>query len=92
MNDVPAAKIKMMKGSFRCLIFGLLALVPAIGLPFGLAALWLSGQVRLQEKLYWNAAKPYRICGMVCGAIGTILWAGIATILIGQVLLFTWLH
>ena len=65
MNDVPAAKIKMMKGSIRCLIFGLLALVPAIGLPFGLAALWISGRVRLTEKLYWNPAKPYRICGVV---------------------------
>ena len=92
MNDIPAAKIKMMKGSIRCLIFGLLALVPAIGLPFGLAALWLSGQVRLNEKLYWNPAKPHRLCGMVCGAIGTILWAGIATIIIGQILLFNWLH
>ncbi len=90
MNDVPAAKIKMMKGSIRCLIFGLLALVPAIGLPFGLAALWISGRVRLTEKLYWNPAKPYRICGVVCGAIGTILWASILVFIVGNAVIYAW--
>ena len=39
MNNIPAAKIKMMKASIRCLIFGVLSLLPVIGLPFGLAAL-----------------------------------------------------
>jgi hypothetical protein len=90
MNDLPAAKIKMMKGSIRCLIFGLLALLPAIGLPFGLAALWISGRVRLQEKLYWNPAKPYRIYGVVCGAVGTILWAGILIFIVGAAVIAAW--
>jgi len=90
MNDVPAAKIKMMKGSIRCLIFGLLALVPAIGLPFGLAALWISGRVRLAEKLYWNPAKPYRICGVACGAIGTILWTSILVFIVGNAVIYAW--
>ena len=39
MNDIPAVKIKMMKGSIRCLVFGLLGLLPVIGLPFALAAI-----------------------------------------------------
>ena len=42
MNDLPAVKIKMMKGSFRCLVFGLLGLLPLIGVPFAMAALELS--------------------------------------------------
>ena len=90
MNTIPAAKIKMMKGSIRCLIYGLLGLLPVIGLPFGLAALWISGRVRLQEKLYWNAAKPYRVCGMVCAAIGTILWTGILMLVVGRAMMFAW--
>ena len=90
MNDVPAAKIKMMKGSTRCLIFGLLALLPVIGLPFGLAALWVSGRVRLTEKLYWNAAKPHRIWGVVCGAIGTVLWASAVIFVVGNILARAW--
>jgi hypothetical protein len=74
MNHSPAAKIKMMKASIRCLIYGLLALVPVIGLPFGLAALWISGRVRKQEKLLWNPARPYRIFGVSCAAGGTLIW------------------
>jgi len=91
MNDLPAAKIKMMKSSIRCLIYGLLALLPVIGLPFGLAALWISGRVRLTEKQFWNAARPYRIWGVVCATVGTVLWAGILTIIVGYALIFAWL-
>jgi hypothetical protein len=77
MNNIPAAKIKMMKASIRCLIFGVLSLLPVIGLPFGLAALWISGRVRVKEKQLWNAAKPYRIYGVVCAAVGTVLGTGV---------------
>jgi hypothetical protein len=82
MNPQPAAKIKMLKGSVRCLIFGLLGLLPVIGLPFALAALWLSGRVRSQEKLLWNAARPQRIGGVVCAAAGTILWFIVVVLLV----------
>ncbi|HUC86309.1 MAG TPA: hypothetical protein VL970_14015 [Candidatus Acidoferrales bacterium] len=64
----------MLNGSVRCLVFGLLGLLPLIGLPFALAALWLAGRVRRQEKRFWNAAKPYRIIGVTCAAMGTIGW------------------
>jgi len=77
MKDFPAAKIKMMKGSIRCLIFGALSLLPVIGLPFGLAALWFSGRIRQDEKRFWNPARPHRIAGVVCAAVGTILGTGI---------------
>jgi hypothetical protein len=82
MNDLPAAKIKMMKGSIRCLIFGVLALLPAIGLPFGLAALWISGRVRKQEKMFWNPARPYRIWGVACAAGGTVVWFLVVTLIV----------
>jgi cadmium resistance protein CadD (predicted permease) len=74
-NDIPVAKIKMMKGSFRCFIFGLLGLLPIIGLPFALAALWVSGRARAKEELFWNAARPYRIWGVVCAASGALVWS-----------------
>jgi hypothetical protein len=90
MNNNAIAKIKMMKASIRCLVFGLLALLPAIGLPFGLAALWVSGRIRLQEKRFWNPAKPYRVCGAICGAIGTLLWGGIFVFVVGNVVINAW--
>lgn len=84
MNSDAIAKIKMLKGSMCCFIFGLLGLVPILGLPFALAALWVSGRVRGTEKQFWNAAKPYRIWGVVCAAIGTIFWTGIIVFAIFQ--------
>lgn len=74
MNLQAASKIKMLQASTRCLAYGMLALLPIIGLPFAIAALWLSGRVRQQEKQFWNAAKPYRLIGTACAALGTIAW------------------
>jgi len=89
MNTVAIgdAKLKMMKASIRCLVYGLLALVPVIGLPFGIAALWVSGRVRRQEQQLWNAAKPYRLVGVACGALATIGWAGVLIFVLGNLLL-----
>jgi hypothetical protein len=84
MNNIPAAKIKMMNASIRCLVFGVLGLIPVIGLPFAFAALWISGRVRLKEKLYWNAARPYRIYGVVCAAFGTVAWGFVFALIIYQ--------
>ncbi len=87
MNSDAIAKIKMLKGSMRCFVFGLLGLVPILGLPFALATLWISGRIRVTEKQFWNAAKPYRVWGVVCAAIGTIFWTGILIFVIFQAVL-----
>jgi hypothetical protein len=31
----------------------------------------------VKEKQLWNAAKPYRIYGVVCAAVGTVLGTGV---------------
>jgi len=82
-----AAKLKMLQGSTRCLSYGLLALLPGIGLPFGLAALWISGRIRAQEKQMWNAAQPYRIAGAACGAAGLLFWVGLLAFVVAQAIL-----
>ncbi|HEX9046972.1 MAG TPA: hypothetical protein VF988_08080 [Verrucomicrobiae bacterium] len=76
MNNpvLAAAKLKMMRESVKCLIYGLMALLPVLGAPFGLAALWFAGRARVQERRFWNAAKPYRIIGTVCAVVGLIGW------------------
>ena len=80
MNNEATAKIAMIQGSMRCFIFGLVGLLlPFIGLPFAILALRNGGRVRTREKLYWNAAKPYRIGGVACAGFGLIIW-GILTI------------
>jgi hypothetical protein len=82
MNTDAREKIKMLKGSIRCLVLGLLALLPVVGLPFGLAALWVSGRVCAREKRFWNAARPYRILGITCAAFGMVIWSVVDTFLI----------
>jgi hypothetical protein len=89
MNELPAAKIKMMKASVRCLLFGVLSLLPLIGLPFGLAALWLAGRVRAQEKQLWNAAKPYRMFGVLAAGVGTLLGTGVLGYMLIHTVLMT---
>jgi hypothetical protein len=82
MNDDARAKIQMLKSSLRCFVLGLLGFLPVIGLPFALAALWISGRVRAKERRFWNAAKPYRVWGMVYAATGTIFWSFILMVVI----------
>ena len=85
--NAATAKIQMLNGSMRCFVFGLLGLLPVIGFPFALAALWIAGQARVKEKQFWNAAKPYRVYGVACAAVGTVLWTGILAIVVARVLM-----
>lgn len=85
MNTNAVAKIQMLKSSMKCFVFGLLSLLPVVGLPFALATLWISGRVRVKEKQFWNAARPYRIWGVVCAAVGTILWSFVLMLIIYNV-------
>ena len=82
MNPNAEIKIRMLNSSMRCFVFGLLGLIPLVGLPFAIAALWISGRVRVKEKLFWNAARPYRIWGVVCAAAGPIFWGFILFLII----------
>ncbi|MGA2180162.1 MAG: hypothetical protein ABSH15_11345 [Verrucomicrobiota bacterium] len=84
MNADTDAKIQMLQSSVRCFVCGLLGLLPVIGLPFAIAALWISGRVRVKEKQMWNAAQSYRTWGVVCAAGGTVFWGFILTIIIYQ--------
>ena len=82
MNTGAEAKVRMLQSSLRCFAFGLLGLLPVIGIPFAIAALWISGRVRVKEKQLWNAARPYRIWGVACAAAGTIFWGFILMLII----------
>ena len=81
MNDDTLAKITMLKGSLRCFAYGLLGLLPVIGIPFAIAALWRAGKVRSLEKQFWNAAGPYRTWGIICAATGLVFWFAVAALI-----------
>jgi hypothetical protein len=75
-------KLKMMKASTRCLALGLFSLLPLIGVPFALAALWSSFSARRLERQLWNPAKPHRVIGLICASLGALVWSCVDTILI----------
>lgn len=81
MKNDSLAKVTMLNGSLRCFAYGLLALLPGIGIPFAVAALWNAGRVRVQEKKNWNAAAAYRTAGVICATIGLIFWFIVATLI-----------
>jgi hypothetical protein len=81
-DDAPIAKIRMLKSSMLCFVFGLIGLLPAIGLPFAIAALVIAGKVRVRERQFWNAAKPYRIWGVVVATVGTLFWFFIVALIL----------
>ena len=85
MNKDSAAKIMLIQSSLQCLVFGVLGLFPVLGLPFAIAALWISGRVRAREKLYWNAARPQRIVGVACAAFGAVFWFAVIAIILFNV-------
>jgi hypothetical protein len=75
-------KIKMINASFRCYTFGLLALLPFIGIPFGIIALVYAGKARAGQKLFWNPAQSHRACGLSCAFFATIFWVIILLLMI----------
>ena len=82
MNAEIEAKIQMLKSSLSCFVCGLLGLLPLIGPPFAVAALVISGKVRVRQKTFWNAAKPYWMGGIACGCLGILLWGAVWIIII----------
>jgi len=81
-TTIAAQKIEMMQTSILCLTFGLLGLVPVIGLMFALAALLVSARARKSERGLWNPARPHRIAGLICAALGLLVWSVVDTLLI----------
>ena len=90
MNANAAAKISMMEDSVRCLTFGLLGLLPFIGLPYAFLALWVGGRVRRLERRFWNVGKPYRLWGTVCGGLGAVVWVVLLGLIIFNAVTGTW--
>jgi hypothetical protein len=70
----------MMKQSIRCLVLGLFSLLPVIGAGYAPFALWYSFTSRQKEKQFWNPAKPHRIIGLICAALGGLIWGAVDTI------------
>jgi hypothetical protein len=60
----------------RCFIFGWLALVPWLGIPFVFLAWWQSRGARRLEHRIWNPARGYRLAGFGLSLLGCLVSLG----------------
>lgn len=81
-NTDPELKIRMIKQSLRCFTFGLMGLIPVIGLPFAISALVAGGSARGLEVRCWSAARPFRRWGVAIAACSVIFWSGVLIIFV----------
>jgi hypothetical protein len=86
MNTPATTKIRMIQRSMDSLMLSLVGLVPVVGLPFSLAALYDAGCARVLEKTYWNPARTHRRLGVALGALGAVVWSVVDTLLMFQLL------
>ena len=80
----PLDKIELIRCSLRCFGFGLVGVVPVLGVPFAFTALISSARLKRRQGAEWNPAGHFLFVGTLCARIGlavTLLAVGIITIL-----------
>jgi len=80
--DDPASRIRLTERSLRCFVFGLLSLVPLVGLGPALLALGLHLKIWAERDDEWNPAKPYLIAGFCLAWLGILLSLGMLALVI----------
>ena len=69
----PADKVRVIEQSLRCFAFGLLSLIPLLGLPFAILAVVRQVNAMPQSDQEWNPAKPYLVWGFGLAWLGGLI-------------------
>jgi len=72
-SDAPLVKIRLIERSWRCFAFGIVAILPVIGIPFAVVAINSFRQVFFGRSNVWNPAERYLRVGMACATLGVLL-------------------
>jgi hypothetical protein len=67
-------KIEMIECSLRCFVYGLLGLVPILGIPMAVRSAALYRRVKRGRGEMWNPAHRYLFWGGVCARMGVALF------------------
>ena len=78
-------KAELIERSLRCFVCGLAGLVPLIGLPLAVTAIFEFGHVSLRKGPDWNPADRYLSWGLVAAVFGLLLTLLLALIVISAV-------
>ena len=72
----PADKIRVIEQSLASFVFGLLSLIPLLGLPFAILAVVRHLKAWSQGGQEWNPAKPYLLWGFGLAWLGGLISLG----------------
>ena len=78
----PADKVRVIEQSLRCFVFGLLSLIPLLGLPFAILAVVRHRDAWSQADREWNPAKAYLVWGLGLAWLGGLISLGALTIFV----------
>lgn len=88
-NSPLGQRIATVTSSLRCFVYSLVGLVPLIGIPFAVAAIVKSRQVREASRFDWNPADRYFRAARRLGPLG-FLTTAIFLFLVSVVLPALW--
>ena len=72
----PADKVRVIEQSLRCFAFGLLSLIPLLGLPFAVLAIVRHLNAWSQSDREWDPAKAYLVWGFGLAWLGGLISLG----------------
>lgn len=78
-SAVPFDKVQVIERSLHCFAWGLVGLLPGIGVPFAIVALSDALSVAWRKGSVWNPAELYLTIGGLCAILGisiTVLLGG----------------
>jgi hypothetical protein len=78
----PADKIRVIEQSLASFVFGLLSLIPLLGLPFAVLAVVRQLNAWSQAGQEWNPAKPYLLWGFGLAWLGGLISLGALAMLV----------
>jgi hypothetical protein len=76
LDTTPMARIEFVHSSLRCFILSLAGLIPVAGIPFAVAAILQSRQVRKSVGPFWNPANFYLNAAIQVGPLGFLSTTG----------------
>jgi hypothetical protein len=75
-------KIDMIERSLRCFVFGLIGLLPVIGIPMAVLSAAQYRRVKQGRGEMWNPAHRYFFWGGVCARMGLALFLLIPVVVV----------
>ena len=66
-------KVQVIERSLRCFVFGLLGLVPVLGMGLAVVAFYHFNKTRAEVGDEWNPARKYLNCGFALAGFGLFL-------------------